>query len=53
MWYIVKKIIIFWKEVKEKCILNDDGKLIDGFFFISGNDGNVENCLRMFGFDVY
>lgn len=48
-----KKTIILWKEAKEKCILNDDGKPTDGFLFISGNDGNAENCLRMFGFDVY
>lgn len=53
MRYIAKKTIILWKEAKKKCILNDDGKPTDGFLFISGNDGNAENCLRMFGFDVY
>lgn len=54
MRYIIKKFRIFWKDVKEKCILKDGGKLIDGLFLICEDDeGIVNKCLKVVGFDVY
>lgn len=52
--YIIKKVGIFWKEVKEKCSLKDGGKLINGLLFIF-EDGEriVNDCLKVVGFDVY
>lgn len=52
--YIIKKVGIFWKEVKEKCNLKDSGKLINGLLFIFEDDERIVNdCLKVVGFDVY
>lgn len=51
--YVTKKALILWKEAREKCILKDDGQPTDEFLLMCGENGNAEDCLRMFGFDVY
>lgn len=52
--YIIKKVGIFWNEVKEKCSLKDGGKLINGLLFICEDDERILNdCLKVVGFDVY
>lgn len=51
--YISKKASILWEEAKEKCILKDSGKPTDGLLLICGGEGHVEDCLKIFGFDVY
>lgn len=45
---------IFWKDVNEKWILKNGGKLIDGLILICEDDEGIVNmCLKMVGFDVY
>lgn len=49
-----KKANILWQKAQEKCILKDDGKPLDGFLLIHrDDDGNVTDCLKTYGFDVY
>lgn len=52
--YVIKKVGIFWNEVKEKCSFKDGGKLINGLLFICEDDERILNdCLKVVGFDVY
>lgn len=52
--YVTKKANILWQKAQEKCILKDDGKPLDGFLLIHrDDDGNVTDCLKTYGFDVY
>lgn len=51
--YVTKKSLILWKEANGKCILKDDKKPTDEFLLMCGDNADAEDCLRMFGFDVY
>lgn len=56
--YVIKKANILWQKAQEKCILKVGGKPLDGFLLIHrdddiDDDGNVTDCLKTYGFDVY
>nr|XP_034316397.1 uncharacterized protein LOC117685919 isoform X2 [Crassostrea gigas] len=52
--YITKKSGILWKDANEKWILKNGGKPTDGLILICEDDeGTVNTCLKMAGFDVY
>lgn len=50
--YVTQKASILWRKAKEKCILKDNGKPMEGFLLMSGEDESiVRDSLKRFGFD--
>lgn len=50
--YVTQKASTLWRKAKEKCILKDNGKPMEGFLLMSGEDESiVRDSLKRFGFD--